>query len=128
MTNTNQDDLKSANLQDVSCSSLSTHIPEPLAKDTADYLVEYGIRVDDAAMVFHFFPAKDAKDWKESYHMPDRLEHAIQACFDTTKVRANYVSELKSFCIIVYGLGAGPDPWPLVERFFSEIERGPAAS
>lgn len=130
MTNPTNDsaDLHDAALQDVSYGSLKTHIPELLAKDTPNYLVEYGVRVDDAAMVFHFFSPKDATDWDESYAMTRRLEHAIKSCFDVAKVRAEYISDMRSFCIIVRDLGAALDPWPLVERFFSEIERGEVSS
>ncbi len=118
-----QNDLQQASLQDVSYEALKTHIPNLLAKDTKNYLVEYGVRIDDDAMVFHFFSAKDADDWDPDYRMNDRLEAAIRACFNTDKVVAEYIEDMQSFCIIVHDLGAAPDPWPMVARFFDSIEK-----
>ena len=123
-----QHDLQDAKLQDLRRESLKAHIPDLLAKDSKHYLVEYGSRVDDGAMVFHFFSGKDDPGWDASYRMDKRLEHAIRACFNTATVSADYSDDVQSFCVIVHGLGAALDPWPLVERFFSEIERGVDAS
>lgn len=108
--------------QSVNASALLTHIPNVRAKDTPGYLVEYGSRVDDGAMVFHFFAPIRDDTWNEDYQMHRRLESAIAQHFDTTKVSANYEQDMDSFCIIVGGLGAAPDPWPLVERFFGTID------
>ncbi len=115
-------DLQEANLQDVSASSLREAVPELLAKDTPNYLVEYGIRTDDAAMVFHFFSAKDVEGWPEELRMNERLEKAIPKCFDVSKVSAGYADELRSFYVIVGGLGSAPDPWPRVDSFFAAID------
>jgi hypothetical protein len=106
-------------------------IPERLAKEHDNYLVMYGIRTDDAAFVFHFFPPLDRKEFEPRYGMAARLERAIPKCFDVRRIQANEVLETMradkdditpSYCIIVHGLGASPDPWPLVNRFFEELE------
>ena len=106
-------------------------ITNRLAKETKNYLVEYGVRTDDMAMVFHFFPPMSASRWDARYKMEKRLEIAMPACFDTTKIQANEVlSTMRStpddltpsYCIIVRGLGSSLDPWPLVNRFFEKID------
>lgn len=129
-------------------SSIRRAIPDLLAKDSAQYIAEYGVRSDDQAMVFHFFPKKslmelhkindeqararytvpqlekltETKDWDKSYGMDKRLERAIPKCFKVENVSADYADEMSSFCVIVGGLGASLDPWPLVNRFFAEID------
>ena len=129
-------------------SAIQLAVPDLRAKDHADYIAEYGVRTDDQAMVFHFFPKKSllalsrmtdeqlkarypadrlalmekTKDWDNSFGMDKRLERAIPKCFKTENVSADYADEMSSFCIIVGGLGASADPWPLVNRFFSEID------
>jgi hypothetical protein len=101
---------------------LKPHLPELLAKDTPNYLVEYGIRYDDGAMVFHFFPPKHRTSWDPSWSLARRLELAMPLCFDTAKLSAGFVEELNSFYVIVGGLGTVPDPWITVERFFRAID------
>lgn len=115
-------ELTGAWAQDIRANSLLPHIPNPLAMDTPNFLVEYGIRVDDQAMVFHFFSAKDRSTWDPEYRMDERLRRAIDANFDTRKITCGYALEMDSFYVIVGGLGAGPDPWPLVERFLSDVQ------
>lgn len=117
-----QEELQSAGLQDVNASALQSHIPNPLAKDTPNFLVEYGVRIEDHAMIFHFFSGKDQTEWNLEFHMDKRLEVAIDEHFDVSKVTAGYAQEMDSFYIIVGGLGGAPDPWPLVERFLSSLE------
>jgi hypothetical protein len=108
--------------KDVLASSLQTHIPDLLARDTPNYLAEYGVRITDEAMVFHFFPPKDRTGWDSRWQPDMRLKAAIDEHFDTRYVSASYVEELQSFCVIVGGLGAAPDPWPLVEKFFRALD------
>lgn len=123
---TNTEDLKGANLQDIRANSLLPHVPNLLARDTKDYLVEYGVRVDDKAMVFHFFSPKDRSTWDPEANMDQRLKRAIDICFPVKKVTAGFADELDSFYVIVGELGASPDPWPLVERFFRVLDAPPA--
>ena len=108
--------------RDVKASSLIPHIPNPLAMDTPNFLVEYGIRVDDQAVVFHFFSAKNRTSWDPEYKMDVRLQRGVDRNFDTTKVTCGFAVEMDSFYVIVGGLGAGPDPWPLVERFLFDVQ------
>jgi len=108
--------------KDISAASLLPHIPNPLAMDTPNFLVEYGVRIDDQAVVFHFFSAKDRSTWDPEYRMDERLRRAIDANFDTRKITCGFAAEMDSFYVIVGGLGAGPDPWPLVERFLSDVQ------
>lgn len=102
---------------DVLGSSLMHAIPDPLARDTRHFLVEYGVRIDDSAIVFHFFSPKDG-DWNPAFHQ--HLEKALQL-LPTTSMTAGYAPEVDSFYVIVGGLGASPDPWPTIEKFFSEL-------
>jgi hypothetical protein len=120
--------INEANLQDISADSLKTHVPHLLARDTKDYLVEYGIRLDDKAMVFHFFSPKDAAAWDPASKMDQRLKAAIDQCFQVKNVTAGFAPELDSFYVIVGGLGAALDPWPLVDRFFRVLDAPQAGS
>lgn len=120
--------IREANLQDIRANSLLPHVPHPLARDTKDYLVEYGVRVDDKAMVFHFFSPKDADTWSPTAKMDERLKAAIDATFQVKNVTAGFTPELDSFYVIVGGLGASPDPWPLVDRFFRALDAPRAGS
>jgi hypothetical protein len=119
---TSQQSIRDAQLQDVRASSLMPHIPNPLALDTPNFLVEYGVRADDQAFVFHFFSAMDKSEWDPAYKMDVRLRRGIDKNFDTTKVTCGFAVEVDSFYVIVGGLGAGPDPWPLVNRFLSDVQ------
>lgn len=112
--------------QPVDGGSLREAIPDRLGKITSFYSVEYGIRYDDGAVVFQFFPAdRDAESvgrWDPHYKMDKRLERAIPLHFRVERVKAVFTEELNSFCVIVGGLGLSPDPWPLVEKFFAAID------
>ena len=122
------DALHTANLQDVSASSLATQVPNPLAKDTPNFLVEYGVRSDDHAMIFHFFSGKDQREWNPEFQMDKRLEAAMDAHLDTSVVSAGFTQEIDSFYVFAGGLGGAPDPLPLVEKFLSAIETSPVPS
>lgn len=119
---TTQHAIRDARLQDVRASSLMPHIPNPLALDTPNFLVEYGVRADDQAVVFHFFSAMGKSEWDPAYMMDTRLRQSIDKNFDTSKVTCGYAVEVDSFYVIVGGLGAGPDPWTLVNRFLSDVQ------
>lgn len=101
------------------------------AKQTPHYVAEYGVRDDDGAMIFHFYPPgtdwseyppTSLGEWPAAYKMDHRLERAMGIVFDVRFVKATYTEEMASFCIIVKGLGKSPDPWPLVNRFFDRID------
>lgn len=106
-------------------------IPNRQAKQTPNYVVEYGSREDDGSMIFHFYPPgtdwseyppKSIGTWPPAFKMDHRLERAIAMTFDVKFVKATFTEEMASFCIIVRGLGRSPDPWPLVNRFFERID------
>lgn len=106
-------------------------IPNRQAKQTVNYVVEYGVREDDGAMIFHFYPPgtdwskyppEKLGVWSPTYGMDRRLEAAMPAIFDTRFIKATFTEEMQSFCIIVHGLGRSPDPWPLVNRFLDRID------
>lgn len=113
--------LTDAALQDINGSSLLQSLPDPLAKETPHYLAEYGLRVDDGALVFHFFPPR-GDGWDPSYQMDKRLERAIAEVFDVQRVSADYAEEIKSFCVIFGGAARAPDPLALASLFFAQIE------
>lgn len=105
-------------MPDVPLSAVSTAIPNPLARDHAEYLAEYGIRTDDDAIVIHLFPK--GSRWTPSFLVGDRLRRAVDGL--PHPARADYAPELDSFCVVVYGLGGAPDPWPAIDRFFQTFE------
>ena len=111
-----------ASMPRIARSSLLSTIPDLLAKDTSHYLVEYGVRVDNTDMVFHFFPPKSKKTWDPGYKMDKRLEAATKQCFDRFHYSAGFVVEMDSFYVVIKGLGSVPDPWYLVEKFFAAID------
>lgn len=110
---------------------LQDAIPNRLARQTENYTVEYGVRADDSAMVFHFYPPgtdwskyppEEIGQWRPNYRMHERLERAMPQSFDIKFLKATFTEETQSFCIIVAGLGKSPDPEPLVARFFARID------
>lgn len=109
---------------------LQDAIPERLGDQNEHYQVEYGIRSDDNAMVFHFYPPDTDWStnpptfgkWSEAYGMHNRLEGALAKVFDVNKLKATYTEELRSFCIIAYGIGFNPDPFYFARSLFEKIE------
>lgn len=114
-------------MQDINGGALTEALPNPLAKETANYVVEYGIRPDDGALVFHFFPAR-GEDWDLGYQMNKRLERALHEVFGRKAARADFVDELRSFCVIVWGMASVPDPMSAAATFFDSIDAALEAS
>lgn len=111
---------------------LEDALPDRKVHDCEEWLCEYGVRTDDRAMVFQFFPKRlipDLKDkegkgvagWSEGYGMPQRLERALKH-FDPKDLNAKFIELTNSFNVIIGGLGESLDPGPQVKRFFDEIE------
>lgn len=108
---------------------LQDAIPQRLGDQNANYQVEYGVRSDDQALVFHFYPPNtdwstnppSFGKWSEAYGMHDRLEAALPEVFDVKKLKATYTEELRSFCIIAYGIGLSPDPLYFARKLFQKI-------
>jgi len=106
-------------------------IPGRLMKQTQNYHVEYGVRIDDNAMIFHFYPPDTdwtyyppttPGSWAAAYAMNDRLERAMPKVFDVKFLKASFTELNQSFCIIAKGVGASPDPFYFAHRFFEEID------
>jgi len=102
----------------VNGTGLQTHIPDKQTVMTRKYAVEYGPRIDDGAVVFHFFPAD--RGWDLSYEMPLRLEAAIAKHLSRFPVHTSFIEELNSFCVIA-AIGSSLDPELLTTRFLNEI-------
>lgn len=107
---------------------IQTQVKEFFASDRGDYLAEWGVRVTDRALIYHFYPPKGTENqpntmgWDPSYDMPGRLQEAIKAVFDTSRITCGFAEEQKSFYVIAGGYGRGLDPRPLAERFLDEID------
>lgn len=119
---------------DISRDALDEAIPGRRARHHEQYTVEYGIRRDDGALMFHFYPPntdwseyppprEKLGTWSKSFGMHNRLEAAILKCFSRDDVKGSYSEDLRSFCIIVAGAGRSLDPWYLADRFFREIDQ-----
>lgn len=107
---------------DIHGGGLKSSIPEPMAIDTPNFMVTYGIRLDDNAMVFHFVSAKNAETWDPDYHMDKRLERAIPKTFKVEHVTCGFEESLDSFFVIVGFLGLALDPWTLCRKFLKDVE------
>ena len=107
-----------------------------LAKDAKDYYVEYGARVDDGDMLFHFYASKDHYLRTQTGHltydewegMPVDIkkvfEEALLGSFAEKDIEANYIPEIQSYCFRIAGLGLSLDPEPQVNAFFERIDAG----
>lgn len=98
--------------------SLKTAIPDVLAKETSAFIAHYGVRFDDQALVFHFFPPRNA-EWPAD--MSERLEKAIAEHFDVSRVTADYTTELNSFCVIYGGGGLLLSPLTSANLFLESV-------
>lgn len=107
---------------------IQTQVKEFFASDRGAYLAEWGVRVTDYALIFHFYPPKDAEEepntmgWDPGFEMPARLEKAIGQVFDTDRITCGFVQEQQSFYVIAGGYGRGLDPRLLAERFLDMID------
>lgn len=114
------EDLHHANFQDVHTGSVADAVSR-LAHKGEGFLCEYGPRIDDDALVFHFYPPLD-KTWDPAYAMDKRLSSAIHSTLQASKYQAGYAEEMESFYVIVFGAMLAPDPWSLCAMFFDAIE------
>lgn len=119
-------DLKTAGLQDIPRSAIQEQLRDIRARNSATCDVEYGIRSDDNALVFHFFPpgyALDSgKDWADWTAFRDKLEKALLAHFAKPSIDAGYAQELRSFHAIIKPRPLVPDLTALLEDFFEQLE------
>lgn len=102
--------------------AIKTQVREFFAADRGKYIVEWGARITDGALVFHFFPSPVSDPWDPEYLMPERLKFGIEASFDTSRVTCGYVEEMNSFYVICGEYGMGIDQRPLAKRFLAAIE------
>jgi hypothetical protein len=101
-------------------------IPNLKAEARENYVVEWGARVTDGALVFHFFPPLlvngQLGKWPHDSIMDKRLEHAIPAVFDTGRVTAGYEKDWESFYIIAGGYASSLDARLLAKRLFDAAD------
>ncbi len=100
-------------------SALSHALVEPEMTNRRWYSAEYGVRADDLAGVVHFF-RPNTGGWHPKF--PGILKETIDAKLDTSKVTAEYVADLDSFCLRV-GLSGVENPWDSLEEFLEELDR-----
>ncbi len=121
--------LQGAGLQDIRGSDLVEGLSDLQARNRPRYDVEWGIRVDDGALVFHFFPpgyaANSSANWPNWTDFRDRLENAALGTFDRDAVMGDFVAELKSFYLIIKPLPPSPDLNGLVEQMLAKLELPP---
>jgi hypothetical protein len=103
----------------VSGSTLSQALIEPEMVHRTWYSAEYGLRADDIAGIVHFF-RPNTGSWHPKF--PEILKATIDARLDVSRVSADYVSDLDSFCIRV-GLSDAENPWDSLEEFLDELDR-----
>ena len=101
---------------------IQTQVREFFAEERQNYIVEWGVRVVDSALILHFYPPKDVGGWELSYDMPKRLEHAIREHTNVDQVTCGFVDEYASFFVIAGGYGAGPDQRPFMKTFLDALD------
>lgn len=104
----------------INASSLREALPNRLAKQFPKFTVEYGIREDDRAGVFHFYPPKN-ENWDPNYRMDERLKFAIDKALRPERVSADFAEEQNSFCVIVKDLGLAIDYFSVFDAFFELV-------
>jgi len=128
MSHQSDDSLQGKGLQDIPGSALQEGLTDLLARNSSVCDSEYGTRVDDGALVFHFFPPGAAEnpgaDWADWYVFRDRLEKAALDHFVISTIDAGYASELHSFFVILKPPPMVPDRVALIESFFAALEGG----
>jgi hypothetical protein len=101
-------------------------VPNLQAESRKRYIVEWGGRVTDGALILHFFPPLtpegDIGVWPDDSDMDKRLEKAIPAIFDTNRVTAGFEPEWDSFYIIAGGYAASLGVRLLVKRFLDAVD------
>jgi hypothetical protein len=100
-------------------------VPNLQAESRERYVVEWGGRVTDGALVFHFFPPLNQQGalgkWGNS-DMDKRLEKSIPEVFDTNRITAGFESDWDSFFIIAGGYASVLSPRMLVKKFLDAID------
>jgi hypothetical protein len=101
-------------------------IPNLKAEARGDYVVEWGARVTDGALVFHFFPPLltngQIGKWPADSTMDKKLERAIPEVFDVGRITAGYEKDWDSFYVIAGGYASSLDARLLAKRFFDAVD------
>lgn len=92
-----------------------------LAETRNDYVAEWGVRLDDHALVIHFYQIPD-QDW--SPDMDKRLDRALPKVFDIKRITAGFEKDKNSFYVIAGRYGDVPDTRLLVKRFLDAVDQG----
>ncbi len=109
-------------------------VAEVETRVTYFYALEYGVRVDDMAIVIHVYPpgwtreAAALGQWVGNYpkDLTGPLEHAIRekifpAVPSEDCVKATSTEELSSFCIVATQVAG--NPWDVMEEFIDALDR-----
>jgi hypothetical protein len=110
------------NMSEIHLASLQAAIPDPLIDKTDHYQVIYGIRTEDRALVFHFFPPEGSTDWPSTFDPQKVLTPAITALMDSARVFGDYSKEVNSFCVIYRAGGLLPAPFIFARQFLDRAE------
>jgi len=102
-------------------------VPNREAGAYEKFVVDWGVRLTDRALVMHFYPplnseGKISDDWDASYEMDKRLDRAMPQVFDVSRITAGFEREFNSFFVIVGGGGQVLDVRLLVQRFLDAIQ------
>lgn len=115
-------DSATANMSDIHLASLEAAIPDPLIDKTPHYQVIYGIRIEDNALVFHFFPPDGSNDWAPTFDPQKVLTPAISALMDPARAFGDYSKEVNSFCVIYRAGGLLPAPFIFARQFLDRAD------
>lgn len=102
---------------------LEVDIPNAQSHIAEKFLVTYGVRTDDDAMIFHFF-APVGEDWDPAFGMTDRLNYVTPKFYplDQYKVKGGFTSEMDSYFVIVPGAGSTiTDPLQTAKKYLNAI-------
>lgn len=106
-------------------SSIIEAIPHRVEDSTQHYRVEFGVRLDDQAVVFHFFPPSDKERWSPDEHtaMRGALDQGLLGYIKPSwpGYLAEYIPELESYSVQVPVMGTVPDPIYCARKFLAIV-------
>lgn len=106
----------------LSRTALAEAIPNKRELTTDCFTVEYGSRLDDSVMVFHFFPPETGWDHKRVRDALDRGLIDVLATRELwSKYKAEFVPELDSYVLRVPAMGSAPDPDYCAKLFLNAV-------
>lgn len=104
----------------IEASHITPAVYDPIEHLTPVYRCTYGVRLDDFAGVVHFYRLEGAP-WHPDF--PVKLQRAVEAALDVSKVNLGYVEKLDSFYLIVGELGELEDPYAPLEATLKALDR-----